>query len=212
MAIKRIIASGCSFTYGQGLDNPSTESWPAQLSNMFNVPCINLGYSGAGNDFIISEAIDYSIKNLQESDLFIIAFSQWSRYTFTNMYNKIVHLNNTHRNKIDLADLLYGSYYNEEFLYKKYLRQIIQLQSYFEHRKIQYFMFEAIAQMHVLDCFYKNTDLVQQVNRKTFLNFTLDNFSSLTNPKDVLPDGHPNAQAHKDMAGILYQNLININS
>ena len=48
---------GDSFTYGEELPTPSTQSWPALLSNKLNYDLINCGKPGTGNNYIIKTAI-----------------------------------------------------------------------------------------------------------------------------------------------------------
>lgn len=45
----RILTLGDSWTYGEDSSDPTTMSWPAQLSKKYNVEVVNLGRSGCSN-------------------------------------------------------------------------------------------------------------------------------------------------------------------
>lgn len=76
--ISHIVVNGCSFTYCQGLENPSEQGWPTLLAKKFNVPVVNLSVKGSGNDSIYRRTLDYHYtgKNYNSKPLYIIAFSQ----------------------------------------------------------------------------------------------------------------------------------------
>lgn len=88
MKYSRLVAFGCSLTYGHGLPDcysgsnkkesgvaPSKFAWPSLLADRLNLPCLNLSVSGASN-----KRICYTICNtdLRPGDL---VFINW---TFTD--------------------------------------------------------------------------------------------------------------------------------
>ena len=66
----RLVAFGCSNTYGQGLKdcwvpetrkfgpNSSEFAWPVLLAPKLNLECVNLSYPGASNKFIWNEIVN----------------------------------------------------------------------------------------------------------------------------------------------------------
>jgi hypothetical protein len=68
----RLIAFGCSFTRGDGLQDRSTQAWPAVLSQLLGRTCVNKGIQGASNKEIWSAIVDTRYK---PSD---IVFVNWS--------------------------------------------------------------------------------------------------------------------------------------
>jgi hypothetical protein len=50
-----ILCLGCSMTFGIGVDTDQT--WPAQLSEILAVPCVNLGQPGASSQFIWANSV-----------------------------------------------------------------------------------------------------------------------------------------------------------
>lgn len=63
---KYLIASGCSFTEGHHLGIEG--SWANYFAKNNNLELINLGKGGAGNEYIISNTIQYSIMNKEIAD------------------------------------------------------------------------------------------------------------------------------------------------
>ena len=54
----KILTLGDSWTFGNESSDPTTMSWPAQLSKKFNVPVTNLGRSGSSNQQAIRIGIE----------------------------------------------------------------------------------------------------------------------------------------------------------
>lgn len=68
----RLVAFGCSNTYGHALDNPTTEAWPAILSDLTGHEVINNGVSGASNLEILHNVLTYPF---QSTDAVIIMWT-----------------------------------------------------------------------------------------------------------------------------------------
>lgn len=78
LEISHLVTVGCSFTYCQGLEDPTTQGWPGLLSQRLNIPVVNLGVPASGNDSmyrILAEYFYLDRKN-NSKPFFIIAFSQ----------------------------------------------------------------------------------------------------------------------------------------
>ena len=80
VTISHIVVIGCSLSYGQGLENPRQDSWPALLAKKLNVPVVNLSSRGGGNDRIMRRLYEYHYLNSSTSNPFyVLAFSHSSR-------------------------------------------------------------------------------------------------------------------------------------
>lgn len=77
--MSRLITLGCSHTYGEGVSNPSRESWPAVLSKKLDMELINLGRPGASNRVIQHNVCNFSFV---EDDTVIILWTYPDRYHF----------------------------------------------------------------------------------------------------------------------------------
>ena len=192
MIAKRLIASGCSFTYGQGLADPQTEAWPAVLGKQLGLEVVNLAQCGASNYYIVNSLMDFMITDHQPGDFYICGWSHWSRWTFTNFHGKKDHILHNHMKSNKFAQLLFENYYNEDELYKNYFRHIVTLQSLFQSKNIPYYMMESLAQLHPPRLIYKFQNYADAVDKNYFLDFQKSSFTTL-NFKKTLPDGHPSA-------------------
>jgi hypothetical protein len=85
MNYNRLVAFGCSYTYGHGLKDcfdgkrktkpgklPSKYAWPSVLSRMINVECINMSMPGCSNKKIWNEIVN---SDLYQED---IVFVMWT--------------------------------------------------------------------------------------------------------------------------------------
>jgi len=81
--VSHIVINGCSFTYCQGIEEPSKNGWPALLSKKLGIPVVNLAIGGSGNDSIHRRTYEYFYKNKKQypnsKPLFITAFSGSTR-------------------------------------------------------------------------------------------------------------------------------------
>ena len=90
---KILLVSGCSYTTHNfisvmhpDLDGLSWPKWPELLANKLDMECVNLAYSGAGNEFIYSSLFDYITTNdTSNIGLVIAAWSQNQRKDFTRI-------------------------------------------------------------------------------------------------------------------------------
>ena len=91
MNIKRIMAFGCSITYGEGLIDclnsntrrspyPSKYAWPTCLSKFLNMmPVENLGYPGTSNKNICNLIVQ---QKYTKDDIAVILWTDFARTTF----------------------------------------------------------------------------------------------------------------------------------
>lgn len=82
----RIIAFGCSLTYGQFLPNRNIQSWPAQLSNLTNTEVVNCGVPGASNREIQHIILNF---NFKPNDLCITMWTNPYRWIIFNQTENI---------------------------------------------------------------------------------------------------------------------------
>ena len=85
--MNRLVAFGCSNTYGHGLPDcienglpgrsPSKLAWPNLLATKLNLNVVNMGQPGASNKRIWHNALHY---NYNHSDTVVIMWSYISRY------------------------------------------------------------------------------------------------------------------------------------
>ena len=55
--MSKLIVSGCSYTDNIWIDSHGFTPWPEKLAEKLGMECINLGASGAGNEYVMSSLI-----------------------------------------------------------------------------------------------------------------------------------------------------------
>jgi len=91
---KILLVSGCSFTDKNWYSDfyPEMDSswpkWPELLAEKLDMDCVNLGQSGAGNEYIYSSILDYVCSNpTGKIGLVVAAWSQIHRKDFQSIGN-----------------------------------------------------------------------------------------------------------------------------
>jgi hypothetical protein len=79
ITISHLVVNGCSLTYGEGLEDPSTQAWPALLAKKLNVPVVNIAMGGTGNHRIYRKTVDYFFKDTDSNPFYIIGMSSCTR-------------------------------------------------------------------------------------------------------------------------------------
>ena len=227
--IKRIVASGCSIAYGHGLDNRLVEAWPARLATQLNVECVNLGAQAMGNEHVYNSIVDYfSMNSEHKKDSFVVpSYSSYIRVEFYDRYFYKYgsrHLARTwpeswatrplinESSRISCPEFneqFYKEMFNEEYYFARYYRTIIALQGVLKSWLIPYVMFDGLDNPHEFYADKKRIRPLQyQIDKEKWVNFGTACFHGMTGIKK-LPCGHPTAEAHDEMAAILYQHIIN---
>ena len=149
----KLYFNGCSFTYGNELTNPQQSAWPTLVASQLNCDFLNDAVSGGANDRIIYK----TIQNINNYDYFFIAWTRYTRFTEYNPVDNIeINFNpslgldpstlysddlKTNYSKYkDYGLMYYKHWFNELFEFKKWLQQIILLQSFFKQHNKPYLM------------------------------------------------------------------------
>jgi hypothetical protein len=215
--INRIIVSGCSVTYGDGLTNRATETWVAHLARQFEVECVNLAYPAMGNEHVSSSLIDYFAFNPKhKQDSFVIpCFTRFTRIEvaarqpapmlkrgWTTILNSTI--------EPEFTQMFFENFFDENYYYARYLRIVITLQHLFSSWDVPYLMCEGLKNNHAkLSNNPINKKLIEQIDSNTWFNFLKDVMDPLSDMSKRLPCNHPNATAHHEFSKLLYQHIIN---
>jgi hypothetical protein len=97
--MSRLIAFGCSYTYGHGLEDCHVEpnnpglshsklAWPSLLANMLNLEVVNCSNPGASNIHIFWKLLNFKFN---DDDLCVVMWSHFGRQPFSNLkYNSSI--------------------------------------------------------------------------------------------------------------------------
>lgn len=116
--MSRLIAFGCSITYGQGLpdcyvppnnagDKPSQYAWPSLLGKRLDKEVVNLGSPGSGNLEILYKLLQYKF---QENDLCVIYWSFYNRIDLVRLKPNIDKIHRLNLEDIDKKFLSENGY------------------------------------------------------------------------------------------------------
>jgi hypothetical protein len=145
--------NGCSFTYGDELTNPGKDSWPSVVSSNLQCDFLNDAISGGTNDRTVYK----TLLNANNYDYFFIAWTFYSRFTEYNPVDNFEinfnsnltldaslqfsdDLKKNYQKYKDYGNLYYKYWFNELYEFKKWLQQIVLLQSFFKVHKKPYLM------------------------------------------------------------------------
>jgi len=149
----RLYFNGCSFTYGDELKNPKKDAWPSIVSAELSSTFLNDAVSGGTNERTVYK----TIPNIEDYDYFFIAWTWYSRFTEYNPvdnceinFNPTLQLDPKLYLSTDIkknyskyknyGESYYKHWFNELYEFKKWLHQIVLLQSFFKDRNKKYLM------------------------------------------------------------------------
>lgn len=202
--LKKVLCIGCSLTYGEELENPRKNAWPSLLGQLNNWEVHNIGKHRSSNDRIIRVALEELHK---QYNLVVIAWSQISRFEIfervNNNYRDVSILCPTVR-KFKWAEEYYKYYSSEISDYRKWLQQIILLQSYLEKINQPYVFCNAFQDMSILPQDSEIDRLKKLVDDKYYLGWMSDSILDWVSTVPKGPGWHPLEEGH-----IIIANKIN---
>jgi hypothetical protein len=206
----RLVTFGDSYTYGDELINPAVSAWPVLVADKFSCKLLNLAKPGFSNDAILEQILD---QDLNSNDIVVVCFSHYTRLYFEDKLGWFTTITEIEQDQIfreDLSKLLIATV-SDEWLFKRWLKQIIYLQEYLKSKDIKFLFTVANLNDIDVDQRYKSyTALMNQIDKKTFLGNQNQTFEDITK---TLPRGefrHPLEQAHVEFANFLIEYMIKI--
>ena len=149
----KLYFNGCSFTYGDELKNPQQGAWPTLVSSQLKCNFLNDAVPGGTNDRTVYK----TILNIDNYDYFFIAWTLYARFTEYNPIDNFEinfnpqlnldpsshysdYLKKNYSKYKDYGQMYYTHWYNDLFEFKKWLQQIILLQSFFKQHNKSFLM------------------------------------------------------------------------
>lgn len=236
-----LYVNGCSFTYGDELKNPKQDAWPLLVSSYLEVNLLNDAVSGGTND----RTVYNTVQNIKHYDYFFIAWTFYSRFTERNPVDNFeinfnprlnldasLHysddLKKNYQKYKDYGNLYYKYWFNELYEFKKWLQQIVLLQSFFKVHNKPYLMLNTVsnnlsawlqpqekfinATRHLLEFFnYLNNDqllnehlqiqeLHSMIDKSTFIEWSNWSINNLCSSYPCGPGGHLLEDGHRAVA------------
>lgn len=197
---KKLVAHGCSFTYGCELEDPNTSAFPILIGNKLNYDVDNLAIPGTSNEHILKDIVNYK----DNIDLLLVCWTCETRFELGNFkgdvekfgWNLVKPVMNKTLNKV-----LTTEYLNWDFFIEKMYHQHVMLQTYCESKNIPYVFCYGVQNKQTFekhkafDSYVKNL-----VNWNKWYNPT-ESFRTLTiKDFEYSWDEHPLEQGHEFFA------------
>lgn len=206
MEVSHLLVNGCSFTYGQGLDDPINRSWPALVAKKLGIPLVNLSFPGSSNQGIRRRTYEYLFSSTcVGSPLAITALTMYSR--LEAWYNRRADLANHyatieyHGRKIkkDPYTESYMLNYNEENFVRQTMIDTLALKSLFESKNIPYLIADYSGD-EAMFLKLQAKGYIETLKKKCYDQHHIGSLCELTSKLKKLPCGHDGDQAQEVVA------------
>jgi hypothetical protein len=212
--MKKLLAIGDSFTYGDELATPVIHAWPYLFAKRIGYEVVNLGVNASGNTKMLRYLLE---QNINEFDLIVIAWSGFDRIEFADDHGTFETwpgaLKKSHRIPHEAASFrgelieYITRYHNDDYLYKQYLVNIILAQSYLKLHKKKYIMLDAFLNNQG-DMKNRHQELVKQIDTEHFLGWPNETMLEWAADAPKGQFGHFLELGHSRVAEKIYQHLI----
>lgn len=209
--ISHLVVNGCSFTYGQGLEDREQNNWPALLAKKLGVPVVNLANPGAGCDRIFRTTHEYFITDVKNNNhpFYIIAWSGALRreeyqinhkgFYNVNLSSPANLLSRAFLNHMDEQGLL--SYERRKYVYWSSVISLFKAYN-IPYLTTDYMPTTAFEYGYVRSACPDSYDYVINDTNK------MEDFNNLTNDFSKLPCGHDDQPAQEFLANYCYYKII----
>ena len=204
-----IYTVGDSFTYGQELSDPATQAWPKLVADRLGYQLINDGTPGVGNEFMVKKTMQAVAKH--KPKLVIVAWTscartefadQWGVYdTWPGCSSRVFDEDPKLKYRHDLIKYI-TRYNNDVHEYRRWLRQVILLQSFLQNHSIEYIMCNTFDNQ---ERYNPNEEYIKLVDTTKFVGWPNDGFVEWAYDTPHGPGGHPLEQGHKQIAEKIYE-------
>lgn len=206
----KLLTVGDSFTYGEELADLKS-AWPFILSDKIGYEVTNLAKPGAGN----TRMVRYVIENAKEFNLVIIAWSHFARWEWADQKgyydiwpgcNPAPYESMAPWRKYLIDHITWN--YNDNYLYRQYLINIILLQNYLKANNIQYLMLDSFGNhQHKERKNLSNKDLVNQIDLSYYIGWPQESMMEWTHGTPQGPNRHFLEQGHIQVAEIVFNHI-----
>jgi hypothetical protein len=199
---------GDSFTYGEELPDPATQSWPALLANKLGYDLRNRGRPGCGNNYMIKTAIKEV--PVIKPDLVIVSWTSCGRMEFADrcsVYDiwpgsdRKFERPSPHRRTLEKYITTYN---NEQHQYRSWLRSVILLQDFFKLRNINYRFINTFNNQQLSYKYLTNSKVYSDlIDTQQFLGWPYSGIVEWASGCPVGPRHHPLESGHVCIANAI---------
>jgi hypothetical protein len=201
---KKILCIGDSFTYGDELPDPASQSWPSLLAKDNGWDVNNLGKSGCSLERCIRVLFEEIDKGY---DLVILGCPPWVRQEIYFKPKKTFITSSAHKKiaTIPWENGFYEYSYDDLIYYKKWLTSIIQIQSFLKQTKQPYILY-AVYQLLVDEYLQECKSLLDKIDKDHFLEWP-SSMHFLVKDFPHGPGNHPLEEGHRHIANIIQMKI-----
>jgi len=220
---KRLIAFGCSNTYGEALPdcwdndhstygpNPSKFAWPQLTADALNLECINLGVPGTSNKQICNDVLN---TEFEETDIVVIMWTYVTRTCFFQNKEEVMQYGGSKNSKRILVQDVSNTRHDRErrkynaMYYKSFYTDAnSNIESYMYLNLVNLFLSEKGIKSYHISC-----NSIQHGVRKSLQSFTLSppewNCVDLPNIINcfidkALDNAHPGIESQKNVSNVI---------
>lgn len=212
--IKNVLAFGCSFTFGDGVDH--TESWPFRLGKKLAVPAYNYGKSGASNKLITSEVFRVVDPGKHKDSLVVVAWSSHMRTSFWDDKDRrwesiLVETASYKDHFIKASEYYYGNIYSDYDAFFTSFVHKLTVEAYLKKHNIRYVFLNALHEeyeyLKIVDTtLHKLRESIDQTNYMDFYGSIYEQMC-MDRPQYICTTDnyHPSIKGHEMIAN----NLLN---
>jgi hypothetical protein len=211
----KILTAGDSFTYGEELSDVNL-AWPYRLATTLNGIVTNLGEPAASNDKIIRKTLEYILTANEPVDLVIIAWSNLGRAEYADDigyydvwpgYSGQLFQRDGAVWRNQLVSYI-NQYHNRQAYYKKFLEQVILMQSFLQSKNIKYLMLNTLQnEYYKKNPLFSWQEYFNNIDKEKFLNFDQSGMMEWTYGCKKGPNGHFLEDGHSIVAEKIYEHI-----
>lgn len=200
-----ILFDGCSFTYGDELENPEKDAFPHLVARMGLMEGAkprtykNIGACGKSNDGILRTTLEFCENN--PVSIAVIQFTKISRREVKKYgVNQYFHI--TAENNDEGSLEYYKHFQNVDDDVANYHKNKFLLENYFNKKNIRYFFLN--LEKRKLMRGYTPSSWSHMVNKEPVINMK----AILGGMSENYLTGHPNKRGHELIAKCVYENIF----
>jgi hypothetical protein len=208
----RLVTFGCSYTYGQGLEDcfvlpnnpgphPSVYAWPQLVANMLNVECVNKSAPASSNKQILDTLLQFDFNS---DDIVLIMWTFTNRWCTINKLGEYTIISQYKFKTIQELEL-YEKLFTEEdsqidFIYRANFAKL-----FLDNKNVFNYHFTVSPKMFLNPL----PDNVNKWNSVKFSDVSLDDYRLMFPPALDTQHGapHPGPLAHKFAAGFIFKEI-----
>ena len=204
----KLYTSGCSYVWGDELEDRKNEAFPYLLKNRLNCELTDDSQCGSDNQRILRSTLKTDL-----TDCFvIIGWAGITRYEYYDRDSENWESGICPINMDDYPPI--HKYFEYDWFVINFLNQVLALQNYLKYNNIPFFFFMSYPmykekQMDYLEHF----DLIDKNTFPSLFNSDLifKNYCENNGLNDFMPEGHPTPEQHKMWSEYLYEKILTNN-